>query len=82
MESGGYAPLPVFENNGSRAAVSPDTNTDRWIVLYAYTAQEADELSIRRGDVVQVLERGEDGWWTVDREGQNGLVPGNYLDNL
>lgn len=82
LESGGYAPLPVFENNGSRAAVSPDTSTDRWIVLYAYTAQEADELSIRRGDVVQVLERGEDGWWTVDREGQYGLVPGNYLDNL
>ncbi|XP_033845030.1 proline-serine-threonine phosphatase-interacting protein 1-like [Periophthalmus magnuspinnatus] len=78
LECGGYAPLPLFEQNTSTAIESADT--DRWIVLYTYIAQEADEMSISRGDVVQVLERGEDGWWTVDRDGQRGLVPGNYLD--
>ncbi|XP_072321302.1 proline-serine-threonine phosphatase-interacting protein 1-like [Eucyclogobius newberryi] len=79
LESGGYAPLPVFEQNTSTVE---SADTDRWIVLYAYKAQEDDELSIRRGDVVQVLERGEDGWWSVDRDGTCGLVPGNYLDKL
>uniref|UniRef100_A0AAV2LUA8 Uncharacterized protein n=1 Tax=Knipowitschia caucasica TaxID=637954 RepID=A0AAV2LUA8_KNICA len=79
-ENGGYAPLPEFEQNTTLAISSPDT--DKWTVLYTYIAQEADELTISRGDVVQVLERGEDGWWTVDRDGQCGLVPGNYLDQI
>ncbi|KAJ0056301.1 hypothetical protein NL108_004595 [Boleophthalmus pectinirostris] len=80
LESGGYAPLPLFEQNTSTATETADT--DRWIVLYTYIAQETDEMSIRRGEVVQVLERGEDGWWTVDRDGQCGLVPGNYLNKI
>ncbi|KAK7913650.1 hypothetical protein WMY93_013861 [Mugilogobius chulae] len=80
LESGGYAPLSVFEQNASKA--NDSTGIERWIVLYAYNAQEADELTINRGDEVQVLERGEDGWWTVNRDGQCGLVPGNYLDKI
>nr|XP_057945430.1 proline-serine-threonine phosphatase-interacting protein 1-like isoform X2 [Doryrhamphus excisus] len=66
MSDGSYASLPTLD-------------TDTYIVLYNYTAQVADELTICRGDVVQVLERGEDGWWTVEGHGQTGIVPGNYL---
>lgn len=41
--------------------------------------QEDDELSVRKGETVQVLERGDDGWWSVEKNGQVGMVPGNYL---
>lgn len=44
--------------------------------------QASDELSVREGEVVQVLVRGEDGWWTVEKNGQTGLLPGNYLGKL
>ncbi|KAM6950418.1 proline-serine-threonine phosphatase-interacting protein 1-like [Lycodopsis pacificus] len=77
---GGYAPLPGLQHAASSATVSADE--DSYIVLYEYTAQEEDELSVSRGDMVRVLAREEDGWWTVDRNGLTGLVPGNYLGKI
>ncbi|XP_071766596.2 proline-serine-threonine phosphatase-interacting protein 1b isoform X2 [Centroberyx gerrardi] len=74
---GVYASIPGDQPAVSVAAVSADQ--DNYKVLYDYLAQEQDELSVTRGDVVQVLEQGHDGWWTVERNGQAGLVPGNYL---
>lgn len=74
---GGYAPLPGLQYEAPLTTVS--SHEEIYTVLYDYTAQEEDELSVIRGDMVRVLARGEDGWWTVERNGLTGLVPGNYL---
>ncbi|XP_032373598.1 proline-serine-threonine phosphatase-interacting protein 1 isoform X1 [Etheostoma spectabile] len=77
---GGYAPIPGLQHAASLATVSADE--DIYTVLYEYAAQEVDELSVSRGDMVRVLEREEDGWWTVETNGLTGLVPGNYLGKV
>nr|XP_020445690.1 proline-serine-threonine phosphatase-interacting protein 1-like isoform X2 [Monopterus albus] len=80
MLDGGYAPLPGLQQEASPAMCPDDENI--YTVFYEYTAQEEDELSVNRGDKVQVVERGEDGWWLVERNGLSGLVPGNYLGKI
>ncbi|TWW67349.1 Proline-serine-threonine phosphatase-interacting protein 1 [Takifugu flavidus] len=74
---GGYAPLCF-----GRSLTSVSADESGYIVLFEYMAQELDELSVSRGEHVQVLERGEDGWWMVEKEGMTGLVPGNYLGKM
>ncbi|XP_019935407.1 proline-serine-threonine phosphatase-interacting protein 1-like isoform X2 [Paralichthys olivaceus] len=80
FSGGGYAPLTGLQQDTSLATFTADEES--YIVLYAYTGQEDDELSVGRGDVVRVLERGGDGWWTVERDRETGLVPGNYLGKI
>uniref|UniRef100_A0A4W6FQK7 Proline-serine-threonine phosphatase interacting protein 1b n=1 Tax=Lates calcarifer TaxID=8187 RepID=A0A4W6FQK7_LATCA len=80
ISDGGYAPLPGLQQEASLATHPADE--DRYLVLYSYTAREEDELSVTRGDVVRVLDRGDDGWWTVEGNGATGLVPGNYLGKV
>ncbi|XP_056463796.1 proline-serine-threonine phosphatase-interacting protein 1-like [Gadus chalcogrammus] len=68
-----------FQQTSSRASVALN---DSYRVAYEYMAQNTDELTLLRGEVVQLMEQGDDGWWTVERDGEVGLVPGNYLAQI
>ncbi|XP_062958808.1 sorbin and SH3 domain-containing protein 1 isoform X8 [Cynocephalus volans] len=52
--------------------------------LYSYIPQNDDELELRDGDIVDVMEKCDDGWFvgTSRRTRQFGTFPGNYVKPL
>ena len=50
--------------------------------LYDNIAESPEELAMRRGDILTVLEQdtsGLEGWWLCSLKGRRGIVPGNRL---
>ncbi|XP_037634135.1 vinexin isoform X7 [Sebastes umbrosus] len=52
--------------------------------VYNYKPQNSDELELREGDLVQVMEKCDDGWFvgTSERTRAFGTFPGNYVAPL
>ncbi|XP_019715857.1 mitogen-activated protein kinase kinase kinase MLK4 isoform X1 [Hippocampus comes] len=55
-----------------------------WTAAYDYEASGEDELSLCRGDVVEVLSKdaaisGDEGWWTGKINHRVGIFPSNYV---
>ncbi|XP_011305683.1 uncharacterized protein CAP isoform X2 [Fopius arisanus] len=63
-----------------------DTHSDTlpYRALYNYRPQNEDELELREGDTVYVMEKCDDGWFvgSSQRTGYFGTFPGNYVERL
>ncbi|XP_032417906.1 sorbin and SH3 domain-containing protein 2 isoform X2 [Xiphophorus hellerii] len=57
---------------------------DPYQALYNYTPRNEDELELKEGDVVDVMEKCDDGWFvgTSRRSKLFGTFPGNYVKLL
>ncbi|CAG9790661.1 unnamed protein product [Diatraea saccharalis] len=60
-----------------------ETVIDKVIALYPYAAQNADELSFEKDDIIAVTDRSQDpAWWQGELRGMTGLFPSNYVTKL
>ncbi|KAM6119497.1 unconventional myosin-Ie [Pterocles gutturalis] len=50
--------------------------------LYAYDAQDTDELSFNANDVIDIMKEDPSGWWTGRLRGKQGLFPNNYVTKI
>ncbi|XP_041123481.1 sorbin and SH3 domain-containing protein 1 isoform X6 [Polyodon spathula] len=74
---------PQAHQRGSTPELS-QPSSDVFQALYSYVPQNEDELELREGDVVNVMEKCDDGWFvgTSRRTKQFGTFPGNYVKRL
>ncbi|XP_063171008.1 NADPH oxidase organizer 1 [Candoia aspera] len=64
-----WFPAPYLEDSKEVSDAEEENNEDGMLyyVTQAYRAKEPDELSIKTGIVVEVLEKSDNGWWLVCR---------------
>ncbi|XP_054568921.1 mitogen-activated protein kinase kinase kinase 21 isoform X1 [Eptesicus fuscus] len=68
----------------SGGSASASAGTGLWAALYDYEARGEDELSLRRGQLVEVLSQdaavsGDEGWWAGQVQRRLGIFPANYV---
>jgi flagellar hook-length control protein FliK len=73
------APIPP----PSRQSVSDEMRAVKQCkALYDFTAESDTEISIRVGDIININEENDSGWWigTVQGTNRTGLFPSNYTE--
>ncbi|XP_058640544.1 vinexin isoform X1 [Onychostoma macrolepis] len=65
----------------SQSPVNMGYSRQPYKAVYNYKPQNKDELELREGDIVQVIEKCDDGWFvgTSERTQAFGTFPGNYV---
>ncbi|KAM9703731.1 CD2-associated protein isoform 2-T2 [Menidia menidia] len=51
-------------------------------VLFGYQPQNEDELELKVGDILDITEEIEEGWWSGVINGKSGLFPSNFVKEL
>ncbi|XP_041736452.1 LIM and SH3 domain protein 1-like isoform X2 [Coregonus clupeaformis] len=74
------APGPVRQ----AAAAPPPSSGKRYQAVYDYAAADEDEVGFLEGDVIVDVQVIDEGWMygRVERTGQQGMLPANYVEAI
>lgn len=83
----GFAPLqPQVEDGPTDGPKEPEVlralEGEPHTVLFEFVPETSDELAVVPGNIVFVLQKGDDNWAYVIFNERRGLVPYNYLERL
>lgn len=66
---------------GEEQASQDDEELDMAIALYDFNADGEDELTVKEGEKLTILERDGEEWWKCrNTKGLEGVVPASYLE--
>ncbi|XP_052457931.1 unconventional myosin-Ie isoform X3 [Carassius gibelio] len=65
-----------------KPAPKPKPQGPQCKALYAYDAQDTDELSFNADDIIDIVKEDVSGWWTGRLRGKQGLFPNNYVTKI
>ncbi|XP_072568846.1 LIM and SH3 domain protein 1-like isoform X2 [Paramormyrops kingsleyae] len=75
-----HSPEPVCH----ATPVPPSAGGKRFRAVYDYAAADEDEVSFQDGDVILDVQQIDEGWMygRVERTGQQGMLPANYVEAI
>ncbi|XP_042659480.1 CD2-associated protein isoform X1 [Tyto alba] len=76
LPAGGFQPHPPSKTFKKRC------KKRQCKVLFEYVPQNEDELELKLGDVIDINEEVEEGWWSGTLNGKAGLFPSNFVKEL
>lgn len=78
---GGDAPPPTTEPTPSPPAAVPKSGGKKFVkVTFDYEKTQDDELELKVGEVIELLEDDDDGWWKGKLNGKEGVFPSNFVE--
>ncbi|EDL30303.1 RIKEN cDNA 1700029G01, isoform CRA_e [Mus musculus] len=73
---------PRFPRRSRRHPIN-SRDPQRWCrVNFNYSPEQADELTLQTGEILEVIKEIEDGWWLGEKNGQLGAFPSNFVELL
>jgi hypothetical protein len=77
-------PEPKPEPEPQRPPAQLPASEPRYVAIYDYTAADDDEVSFMDGDIIVNTEVIDEGWMTgtVQRTGETGMLPSNYVERM
>ncbi|XP_040583964.1 SH3 domain-containing protein Dlish isoform X2 [Lepeophtheirus salmonis] len=89
LTDGDRPPKIPSNNNNIKHSIAPKSeitsfnkshNGGSYVVLYSYIAQDENDLTVERGQVVTLLNSEDSDWYWVSRyDSQEGFVPSGYI---
>ncbi|XP_026913405.2 CD2-associated protein [Acinonyx jubatus] len=76
LPAGGIQPHPQTKN------IKKKTKKRQCKVLFEYLPQNEDELELKVGDIIDINEEVEEGWWSGTLNNKLGLFPSNFVKEL
>ncbi|KAM6280017.1 CD2-associated protein isoform 1-T1 [Porphyrio hochstetteri] len=76
LPAGGFQPHPASKSFKKKS------KKRQCKVLFEYVPQNEDELELKLGDVIDISEEVEEGWWSGILNGKAGLFPSNFVKEL
>jgi len=64
------------------APIIDDIHTEKVVALYDYQERSPREVSMKKGDVLTLLNSAKAEWWKVEVNDRQGLVPAAYVKKL
>ncbi|KAH9636465.1 hypothetical protein HF086_002165 [Spodoptera exigua] len=74
--------LTDIMKNENGDTVPPTPSLGKCRALYTYEARLNDELNLTPGDIINIHEKQDDGWWSGDLNGIYGIFPSSYVEEI
>ncbi|RHZ46743.1 hypothetical protein Glove_606g141 [Diversispora epigaea] len=49
---------------------------------FDFVTEDTGELSFRKDDILEIMQKDDNGWWLAKKDGEKGWVPSNYLEEV